>query len=66
MITDEGAKLLAEADLSHLELLNVNGNYLTKEGADLLKSASKKVSADEQLSGDPHDEEEHLWYGDIE
>ncbi|MEZ6125154.1 MAG: WGR domain-containing protein [Planctomycetaceae bacterium] len=65
-ISDEGARLLSEADLSGLEELDVSGNYLTRTGVALIKKAFPKVKAGEQHTGNPADEREHLFHGDIE
>lgn len=66
-VTDAGAELLAAKDLSHLELLNLDSNFLTKAGVSRLKQTGVNLSASGQNTGTP-DPEEHdfLYMGDIE
>ena len=65
-ITDEGAELLAAADLGGLDKLILDGNYLSKKAIKELRRSKLNLQADAQYSGEPDDELEYLWNGDIE
>lgn len=66
-ITDEGAQLLVDAGVGHLEGLNLTGNYLTRAGVQQLEATGVNLLANDQLSGEPDgDSQEHLWHGDME
>ena len=65
-INDDGANILAAADLSGLEKLILSGNYLTQAGIDAIKQTGVNLEAQNQYSGDPDAEHEYLWNGDIE
>ncbi len=67
-VTDEGATMLSEMnDKGLLREVDLSNNYLTKDGIDALKKLKGvKINTKGQLSGDPNDEKEHLWYGDPE
>jgi hypothetical protein len=68
-ITDAGAQRLAGcADLKNLELLDLTHNAMTDAGTQALRATSVKVNADNQWSftGDPYEEQEYLYAGDIE
>lgn len=66
IVTDAGVDTLCEHDLNHLETLDLSGNYITRDGVSKLKQAYPKVGAGEQHTGEPTDEYEYLWNGDIE
>ena len=66
IITDEGVNTLCAAGLSHLESLDLTGNYLSPAGVQTLRAAFPAAKAESQYTGDPTDEYEYLWNGDIE
>jgi len=53
-LTDEGAKALVAAKdtLSHLEVLDLTRNFLSKDGVKLVKNLAKKVITDGQEEAD--------------
>jgi len=65
-ITDEGAETLAGADLSGLDRLVLASNYITPAGIKTLRATGVNLAAVNQLKGEPDEEREHLWYGDME
>ena len=65
-MTNDGIDALCAVDLSHLDSLNLSGNYLSAAGIKRLKQHYPGLIAKSQLTGDPDDEHEHLFYGDIE
>lgn len=68
-ITDEGAEILARADLSSLDKLDISGNYLTAAGIDVLRSTGVDLVANRQYTGDPPEDYEYaefLGMGDME
>ena len=65
-VTDVGAQLLAATDLRRLELLNVNGNYISPERVLELRAACPRLISDRQHFGEPDDDLQHLFYGDME
>lgn len=66
IITEEGVETLVAAGPARLEQLNLSGNYISKQGVDRLREAFPFAEAAEQYTGDPTDEYEYLWNGDIE
>jgi len=66
-VTDVGAERLIDLkDFGNLKNLDLSGNYISAKVAKLLKKLNPKIKVSEQLTGDPNDEKEHLFYGDIE
>ncbi|MCA9062361.1 MAG: WGR domain-containing protein [Planctomycetaceae bacterium] len=66
-ITDVGVQTLCDAGVSHLEVLNLSGNYISRAGTQQLQEAFPAVQCTEQFTGDPTgDDAEYLWMGDIE
>lgn len=65
-INDEGVELLCNTDLSHLQSLDLTGNYISASGVKSLKKKFPAVKAGNQYSGVPNEEAEYLFNGDIE
>ncbi len=66
IITDQGVATLCTAGLKHLESLDLTGNYISAQGVQQLKTAFPAARAESQYTGNPTDEYEYLWNGDIE
>lgn len=66
IITEEGVATLCEAGPANLQQLNLSGNYISKDGLKQLKDAIPFAEAKDQFGGEPTDEYEYLWNGDIE
>lgn len=64
-VTDVGARLLAEADLRRLELLNLSGNYVSPMLLEELRQRCPGLVSMQQHYGSP-DDQLHLFYGDLE
>ena len=65
-MTDEGASILAEADLSSLEKLDLSYNYLSQTGIDALRATGVHLVAEGNNGGNPSEDLEYLWHGDME
>ncbi|MCR9201550.1 MAG: WGR domain-containing protein [Planctomycetaceae bacterium] len=66
IITDAGVATLCEAGSGSLQQLNLTENYITKDGVKQLQGTFPFAEAKDQYSGEPTDEFEYLWNGDIE
>ncbi len=65
-ITDEGARLLIDADLSGLDQLILSDNYISAEAIRQLLATGVNLQTTGQYSGEPDEEQEYLWNGDWE
>ena len=66
VISNEGALLLAEQDLSHFKKIVLDENNILDEGQTALKKAFPKVDLGMQYDEIDPDSPEHLWHGDME
>lgn len=66
IISDEGVATLCAAGPGSLQQLDLTENYISKDGVKQLKDVFPFAEAKDQYTGEPTDEFEYLWNGDIE